>query len=96
MATLTTLPKRVEPFGRSHFTTVDPDSATHLDGAAQDQRGQGLYHPHPRVPANQHETARRGRRPERSFARPIAPASRWTSRQMKPPVRHQAQPVKPR
>jgi hypothetical protein len=27
MATLTTLPKRVEPFGRSHFTTVDPDSA---------------------------------------------------------------------
>ena len=28
MATLTTLPKRVEPFGRSHFTTVDPDSAT--------------------------------------------------------------------
>jgi hypothetical protein len=26
MATLTTLPKRrVEPFGRSHFTTVDPD-----------------------------------------------------------------------
>jgi hypothetical protein len=26
MATRTTLPKRrVEPFGRSHFTTVDPD-----------------------------------------------------------------------
>jgi hypothetical protein len=33
MATLTTLPKRVEPFGRSHFTTVGPDSATRSSAA---------------------------------------------------------------